>query len=84
MAISVFLIAVRNAYGTHYMIIQGYEKQLRNLIFVGSFIGFLLSFPLIYLYDYIGAAFNIVIAQLIMTVLVVRKAKQIKNNIFSI
>ncbi|WP_352421131.1 flippase [Proteiniphilum sp.] len=78
MSFSVFFISIRNAYGTHYMILKGYEKDLRNLIFYGSFVGFILSFPLIYNFSFIGAAINIVIAQSIMAFLIINKAKKIK------
>lgn len=77
MSFSVFLISIRNVYGTHYMILKGYEKELRNLIFYGSFMGFILSFPLIYNFGFIGAAINMVTAQAIMAFLVIRKAKKI-------
>ena len=80
LSISVILIAMRNVYGTHYMILQGYEKELRNLTFVGSFAGFILAFPLIYFYDFKGAAINIILAQSVMTFTVIRKARRIKNR----
>lgn len=79
LSLSIFFISIRNAYGTHYMILQGYEKKLRNLIFIGSIIGFVLSFPLIYYWDFIGAAINIILAQAIMAILVVTQAKRIKK-----
>lgn len=77
MSISVFFITTRNAYGINYMIIEGYEKQLRNLITIGSIIGFILSFPLIYFLNHTGAAINIVLTQAIMCFLVTNKAKKI-------
>jgi len=77
MSLSVFFIGTRNVYGTNYMIIEGYEKQLRNLIALGSIIGFVLSFPLIYYLDYFGAAINIIITQAILCALVTYKAKKI-------
>lgn len=86
MSISVFLITTRNAYGINYMIIEGYEKQLRNLITFGSIIGFIISFPLIYFFDFLGAAINITLTQTIMCIIVTYQAKKIirsknrKNN----
>ena len=81
MAFSILFITIRNTYGTHYLLIKGYEKELRNLTFLGSFIGFLISFPLIYFYDYIGAAYTIIIAQFIMAISVVYKALKIQKSI---
>ena len=86
MSISVFLITTRNVYGINYMIIEGFEKQLRNLISIGSIIGFILSFPLIYYFNHIGAAINITLTQAIMCLLVTYQAKRIiksKNQINS-
>lgn len=80
LSISIFLISIRNTYGTHYLILKGYEKELRNLTFYGSFVGFILAFPLIYYFDFIGAAINIVLAQSIMAFTVVKKAKSIQKK----
>ena len=84
MSISVFFITTRNVYGINYMIIEGFEKQLRNLISIGSIIGFILSFPLIYYFNHIGAAINITLTQAVMCLLVTYQAKRIiksKNQI---
>lgn len=79
MSFSVFLISIRNTYGTHFMVLKGYEKELRNLIFIGALFGFIISFPLIYYYDFIGASITIILTQLTMAFLVVRKAKKISK-----
>lgn len=63
MSITVFFMALTNIYGTNYMIIQGYEKKLRNITFISSIIGFILSFPLIYYFDFIGAAITITLTR---------------------
>lgn len=80
MSLSVFLIAMRNTFGTHFLILRGYEKQLRNLTFYGSLVGFIFAFPLIYYFDYIGAAINIILSQTIMLVTVVRKAQKVLKD----
>jgi PST family polysaccharide transporter len=77
LSISVFFISTRNVYGINYMIIEGFEKQLRNIITLGSIIGFILSFPLIYYFKHVGAAINIVLTQAVMCLLVTYKAKKI-------
>jgi PST family polysaccharide transporter len=79
LSLSVFFISIRNTYGTHYMLLYGFEKELRNLTFYGSFVGLLLAFPLIFYFDFIGAAINIIIAQAVMAIIVVVKAKKIKK-----
>jgi PST family polysaccharide transporter len=84
LSISVFFITTRNVYGINFMIIEGFEKQLRNLITIGSIIGFMSSFPLIYYFNHLGAAINIVLTQAVMCLLVTYRAKKIiksKNQI---
>src|SRR5699024_7183629 len=61
MAFSIFFLSLSNIYGTNYMILQGHEKKLRNITIVSSVIGFVLSFPLIYYFDFIGAAATVTI-----------------------
>lgn len=55
-SVSLLFESLRRAYGFNYMLINGYEKQMRNITMICSVIGFALSFPLIYKYSYLGAA----------------------------
>ena len=59
MALSLIFLTLSAVYGTNYMILQGHEKQLRNITFICSLIGFASAFPLIYFYGFVGAAINI-------------------------
>jgi len=77
MSISVLFLSLSSVYGTNYMIIQGFEKQLRNITFFSSLIGFIISFPLIYFFDYIGAAITIVVTRGILGLSITYKAKKI-------
>jgi len=79
MSVSIIFLSLSNVYGTNYMIIQGYEKQLRNITFVSSLIGFAISFPLIYFFDYIGAALTIAITRGLLGILITYKAKKRKH-----
>lgn len=79
MSISIFFLALSNIYGTNYMIILGLERQLRNITIVSSIIGFSLSFPLIYFFDYIGAALTITITRGILGTWIMIKATHIKR-----
>ena len=79
MSISVFFLSLCSIYGTNYMIIQGYEKQLRNITFICSIVGFALSFPLIYYFDYIGAAITVMFSRGILGLSIFIYAKKIKN-----
>lgn len=77
MAVSLFFIALSNVYGTNYMIIQGYERELRNITFVSSIIGLGLSFPLIYYFSFVGAAINITLTRGILGFSIMWKANRI-------
>lgn len=80
MSLSIIFLSLSNVYGTNYMIIEGYEKQLRNITFVSSLIGFALSFPLIYYFDYIGAALTVTLTRGILGLSVMIRARSIKGN----
>ena len=43
-------------YGFNYLVIIGKDKVMRNINVLTSIFGFIIAFPLIYFYDYIGAA----------------------------
>ena len=55
-SLSIVFLTLRDVYGLNYLIIRGYERYSRNIIVYTSLFGFLLSFPLVYFYDFIGAA----------------------------
>ena len=77
---SVFFVALNNVYGLNYLILKGHEKILRNITFVCSIIGFLISVPLVYNFSYIGATLTLVITQAILGFSVALKAKLISRN----
>lgn len=80
MSVSIFFLALNDIYGTNYMIIQGYEKRLRTITIISSIIGFLLSFPLIYYFDFIGAAITITLTRIILGISITYNAKKIIRN----
>ena len=63
------------------MIIKGYEKDLRKITFNFSILGFILAFPLVYYFDYIGAAVNILSIRALIGLTVMYRAKKIKKKI---
>lgn len=77
MSVSIVFLALSNAYGVNYMIIQGYEKELRNITFLISLVGFTLSFPLIYFYDFIGAALTITLTRGVLGSIIMYRARNI-------
>lgn len=80
MSISIFFLALSNIYGTNYMIIAGYERQLRNTTTIVSIIGFVLSFPLIYFWGFIGAAITVSLTRGLLGASIMLKAKTLKTE----
>lgn len=80
MSVSIIFLALSNGYGTNYMILQGYEKDLRNITFLISLVGFALSFPLIYFYDFMGAALTITITRGALGLSIMYKARTIMRQ----
>lgn len=77
---SIFFIALNNVYGTNYLIIAGYERQLRNTTAVVSVIGFILAFPLIYYGGFIGAAVTVTLTRALLGTSIMLKALKIKKK----
>lgn len=69
MAVSVIFLSLNDIYGTNYMVLRGYEKQLRNITVISSLIGFAMAFPCILYWGYIGAAVTITATRGLMGVL---------------
>jgi PST family polysaccharide transporter len=80
-SISLIFLAIGNIYGTNYLIIIKKEKQLRNITLVSSIIGFIISFPLIYRYNVIGAALVVTITRGILGIMTMYHAKKIIKNL---
>lgn len=80
MSLSIIFLSLSNVYGTNYMIIEGYEKQLRNITFVSSLIGFIISFPLIFLFDYIGAALTVTLTRGLLGIGIMWRAKSLAKR----
>ncbi len=80
LAVSLPFMALSNIYGTNYMILTGHERALRQITVVGSVIGFLTAFPLVYYWEALGAAINIVFARMLLGCCVAAKALAIKRK----
>ena len=79
LSISILFLSLSNVYGTNYMIISGHEKKLRNITAVSSVIGFLISFPLIYYWDFVGAAITITLTRGILGIGIMWCALKLKR-----
>lgn len=63
LSVSIFFLVVSNVYGTNYLIIKGYEKELRKATMSASIISFFIAIPLVYFFSYIGVAIIISFAR---------------------
>ena len=84
MSASIIFSALISTYGTNFMIIKGYEKELRNITIVNSLIGFVISFPLIYAYSFVGAAITITATRALLGTSIVYRARLIQKRESSI
>lgn len=80
LAVSLPFMALSNIYGTNYMILTGHERELRQITVIGSLIGFLSAFPLVYYWEALGAAMNIVLARMLLGCGIAFKALAIKRK----
>lgn len=78
LSISIFFLMLSNVYGTNYLILIGKEKLLRNTTMIGSVIGFAMAIPLVYFFDYIGAAITITATRLLLGVMIYFRAQKQK------
>lgn len=80
MSLSIVFITMINVYGVNYMILKGREKELKNITFFCSILGLLFAIPLIYNFDYIGAAVTITLTRAILGLTIAYKAMLIKKS----
>ena len=78
---AILFSALNSAYGVNFMITRGFDRQLRNITIVVSIIGFVISFPLVYYFDYVGAALTITSSQAMLGIATMLKVYSIKKQI---
>ena len=76
LSLSIIFITLVNTYGTNYMILQGYEKELRKITTISSFTGLAIGALLIYRYHIIGTALTIVLSRGILGIGILFAAKK--------
>ncbi len=79
-SLSLLFVALGQAYGINYMIISGYERILRNITLRWSLVGFFISFPFIYFFDYVGAVLTITLIRGLTGGNIMFTALNIKNK----
>ena len=78
-AFSLFFITLNNVYGTNFLLVHNHDRLLRNIMIVSSLIGFLISFPLIIYFDYVGASLTYLFSSMLIGVLPMYYANKIKK-----
>ncbi|WP_270546860.1 oligosaccharide flippase family protein [Butyricimonas paravirosa] len=78
-SIALVFITLDSVYGTNYLIIHHCDRLLRNITAVVSCVGFVSAFPLIYYFDYIGAAFTFLFSNMLIGVGVTYYAIKIRK-----
>lgn len=73
---AIFFVNMCSVYGTNYLIVNGYDRIMRNITLVSSIIGFAIAFPLIFCFKYIGAAIVYTTASFILGTLSLIYAKK--------
>ena len=77
---AIIFVSLNNVYGTNYLILNNKETLLRNITIVVSLIGFVAGFPLIYYYDYLGAAFTYLLSSALIGIVPTIFAIRIKHK----
>lgn len=77
---SIIFIALDNVYGTNYLIVQGYERTLRNITMIISFVGCAIAFGMISKFGFIGCAITIAITRILLGLTVTLQAYNIKRH----
>lgn len=77
---SIFFIALANVYGTNYLIVQGYERTLRNITMIVSLIGCVIACGVIYKYGFIGCAVTIALTRVLLGVSIMLRARYIQTH----
>lgn len=80
-ALSLVFHSLTNIYGTNYLILIGKESLLRRITVFTSILCFILAFPLIYKFSYMGAVFTISFGRIFLGSIVCIVAKKEKNRL---
>lgn len=80
LSVSIPFLALTNIYGTNYLILIKQEKSLRKVTMYVSIFGFMIAFPLVYFFDYVGAAINVCLTRVLLGVGIMLMAMKHKHT----
>ena len=76
MSFSIFFLALGTVYCVNYLFVKGFDREARNCTIITSLVGFLLAYPMIKCFGYLGAAINVTLTRAIMGILYMITAKK--------
>lgn len=79
-SISLLFVTLNDVYGTNFLLIHNCDKLLKNIVVVASIAGFLMSFPFIYYWGYIGASLTYLLTSMLLGMLSAYFATKVKRN----
>jgi len=80
LAISYVFLSLSDIYGSCYLIVNKKEHILRKITIGCSLVGFVVAWPLIYFFSYIGAALTVTISRLLLGITTLIIAKRIMKH----
>ena len=81
LAISLVFVTLSSVYGSCYLIIHKQERLLRKITVYSSLVGFVIAWPLIYYFSYIGAALTVAFSRFLLGVFTMLFAKRGMNQV---
>lgn len=78
---ALFFMVMNNVYGVNFLLILHKDRLVRNITLAISFFGALIAYPIIYMYDYIGAVAVYMIATILMGVVPALFSLKIKKQL---
>lgn len=79
-SLSLVFLSLRNIYGINFLILRGYDHISRDIIVKTSVFGFFIAIPLVYFFDYIGAAIVAVFIHALQGLWMLHAANQIQKR----
>ena len=80
-AISLIFFAITNTYGKNFLIIHHKEALLRKITVYCSITGFVLAWPLVYFYGFIGASLTVTISLALLAISYYLAAKHVQRTL---
>ena len=81
LAVSLVFITLSSVYGSCYLIIHKQEQILRKITLYSSLAGFIIAWPLIYNFSYVGTALTVAFSRLLLGVFTMIFAKRRMNQV---